>query len=158
MRDEPTNPDAAAIASAARRELLAVPGLPADVTLHPPMPVRTLGGGFDHWYVPVLSGTRLVAFLRFAAGGELHGFSSFLRSPAGVRTAPAADDWINPVTVRRRAETLREKGESVGEPFLSFDGAPDRIAWAVPMSSGTKRRWIFVAGKTAWPQRELPQA
>jgi hypothetical protein len=117
------------------------------------MPVRTLAGAFDHWYVPVLSGTRLVAFLRFTAHGELRGLSSFVRTPADLESSPIADDWTNPVTVRHRAETLKQEGEAVGDPFLSFDGAPDRLAWAVPLISGTKRRWIFVAGKAAWAER-----
>ena len=41
-------------------------------------------------------------------------------------------------------------GESAADPYLSFDGAPDRLAWAVPVGGPHGPRTVYVAGDTAW--------
>ncbi|MGW0017709.1 hypothetical protein ACWDUD_05230 [Rhodococcus sp. NPDC003382] len=45
-----------------------------------------------------------------------------------------------------RARTVAS-GEPSGRARLTYDGTPDRIAWAVPFTSG----WVYVAGTAAWP-------
>jgi len=132
--------------------------MPAGAKLLPALPVRTLAGALQGWFVPLVAGDRLVAFLRFTPQHVLAGWSSFMRQSGHIAACPPAADWLDRPTIRSRAQALGAAGEDAGEPMLSFDGVPDRIAWAVPLrGAGATPRWVFVAGTSAWPAQSASE-
>ena len=48
------------------------------------------------------------------------------------------------------ASAQMRPGEVAGTPFLSFDGVPDRLAWAVPVNGPDGPRMGWVAGAAVW--------
>lgn len=129
----------------------------ADLALPPgsytrsALPVRSLAGAFHGWFVPVVAHDRLVAFLRYSPQRLLRGTSSFVRQPRLADGCPLAADWLDATRIRGRAQVLGASGDEVGDAILSFDGAPDRLAWAVPLRrAGAAPRWVFVTGDAAW--------
>lgn len=101
-----------------------------------PIAVLGPGGLVDSWFVPVAVGDQLVGYARTGRGGP--SYSAF-----GSPQPRAA--WTDAGKVRRLVEAA---GHSVaGEPFLSYDGAPARLAWAVPLADGAV---AYVAGEAVW--------
>ena len=147
--------EARAIEREARRSLDTSDGtIPPDATVLDALPVCTREAVLHGWLVPVAAGDRLVAFLRFTPQRVLTGRSILMRGPGRVDDCPMAADWLDPERIRARAQLLAVEDEEAGAPFLSFDGVPDRLAWAVPLQQkGGQQRWVFVAGTTAWPDR-----
>ena len=126
--------------------------MPREAKLRPALPVRTLAGELHDWFVPVVVGDRIVAFMRYTPRCVLKGTSSFMRQPGVIEGCPLAADWLDEERIRLRAKALAAPGEDVGEAMLSFDGVPDRLAWALPLRrQGAEPRWVFVAGTAAWP-------
>jgi hypothetical protein len=116
-------------------------------------PIPVLGADRRHhsWFVPVTVGDRLVAFFQLLPDSTLMRFSSFVRQPGRFDGCPPADQWIDPEGIAARAEPARSVGETAGEPFLSFDRTPDRIAWAVPLAAPTgATRIVYVAGESVY--------
>lgn len=125
--------------------------MPSHAKLLSALPVRTLAGALQDWFVPVVVGDRLVAFLRFTPQRVLMSTSSFMRQPGCIDECPLAADWLDKGRVRSRAQTLAEPGEDLGEPMLSFDGTPAHLAWALPLRRpNAEPRWVFVAGSATW--------
>ena len=93
------------------------------------------------WFVALVIDERLIGFAQLDGALRLRRYSSF----AGRE--PAARDWLDAAAVLSRARERTGPDLDLGEPFLSFDASPDRIAWLVPAigHDGTRRR-IFVAG------------
>ena len=54
------------------------------------------------------------------------------------------------MTVWRVAAALLRDGEHAAEPFLSYDGVVDKLAWAVPIVGPDPDGVVFVAGTAAW--------
>jgi len=103
------------------------------------------------WFVPVTVGDRLVAFFQFTLDGALMRFSTFQHHPGDLAGCPLAAHWLDRDQIRGRANTQRHADESIGEPFLSYDGPPDRLVWVVPLTSVDGRlRHVYVAGETAY--------
>ncbi|HET7793683.1 MAG TPA: hypothetical protein VFL64_09895 [Rhizobacter sp.] len=126
--------------------------LPREARVGTPVPVRALAGRLESWFVPVLAGDWLVAYLRFSPLRMLRASSSFMRHTGDMSECPLAADWLDVELIRERAEDCAHFDETAGEPMLSFDGAPDRLAWAVPLQrAGVTGRWLFVAGEAVWP-------
>ena len=48
------------------------------------------------------------------------------------------------------AEGLLHEGEHAAEPFLSYDGVVDKLAWAVPIEGADPDSVVLVAGSAAW--------
>jgi hypothetical protein len=147
-------PDAKRIAAAARR-LVAELGLgdagPRGAgRIGAALPVVSADGERHSWFVPVTVGDRLAGFLQLRPDATLLRFSTFQRRPGDLEGCPAAADWLDPERIRQRAQAQRRSGEAVGEPFLSYDRSPERIAWAVPLVSATGRRLVYVAGDTVF--------
>lgn len=152
MNDEGLLREARAIEHAAQQALSA-----SDLTLPPgsrtgmALPVRRLDGEVEGWFVPVVAQDQLVAFLRYTLRHELQRTSSFCRQPGRADGCPLASDWLDTARILRRARALAGPEDEVGDAVLSFDGSPDRLAWAVPLRrAGAAPRWVFVAGETAW--------
>jgi hypothetical protein len=98
-------------------------------------------GAAAGWLVGLLIGERLIGFAQLDDALRYRRYSSF----AGAE--PPAGDWLESSVVLSRAREQAGPDLDLGEPFLSFDVSPDRIAWVVPATSpdGTGRR-LFVAG------------
>ena len=101
-----------------------------------PIAVLGPGGLLDSWFVPVAVGDRLAGYARTGRAGPT--YSAF-----GTPQPLAA--WTDASEVRRLVEAA---GHPVaGEPFLAYDGAPARLAWAVPLTGGGV---AYVAGEAVW--------
>ena len=105
-------------------------------------------GGLDSWCVPLTESDRLVGFLQLGPDLVMRRHASFLRRPGSLEGAPPAASWLEPERIRARARELVGEDVRLGEPVLTYDANPDRIAWAVPVESSP--RAVFVAGDYAW--------
>lgn len=152
MNDEALLREARAIEHAAQHALgTSDLALPPGFRTGTALPVRTLDGEVYGWFVPVVAQDRLVAFLRYTLRHVLQGTSSFCRQPGRADGCPLAGDWLDTARIRGRARALAGPDDEVGDAVLSFDGSPERLAWAVPLRrTGVAPRWVFVAGETAW--------
>jgi hypothetical protein len=121
-----------------------------------PIAVQTPEGRLHSWFVPVTVGNQLAGYFQFLPDLTLMGYSSFQRKDDSLDGCPFAESWTDPDTIRGLAGTLARPGETAGTPFLTYDRAPSRLAWGVPMTSpaGTKRT-VLVAGQAVW---ESPSA
>lgn len=99
------------------------------------------------WFVPVTVGDRLAAFLQFRPDGAFIRFSAFPRPTGGFEHCPSAVEWLDASKIQARAAAAQQKpGETVGRPFLTYDNAPDRLVWAVPLTHAGQVRLLFVIG------------
>lgn len=108
-----------------------------------PIPVRSLQGSLDSWFVPVSQNRQLIAFYQLTPELRLRRFSE-------LGAEVELEDWTEPARVLARAKEAIRPGERPGSPMLAYDGNPDRLAWAVPIAGPDGEAWIFVAGRTAW--------
>jgi hypothetical protein len=94
------------------------------------------------WFVGLVVGELLLGFAQLDEALRFRRYSSFAGSE------PAASDWLESSVVLSRARERSSTDLEFGQPFLSFDMSPDRIAWVVPATGpdGSRRR-VFVAGK-----------
>ena len=120
-------------------------------TVGTPIAVRAPGGELHSWFVPVTVGERLAGYFRFLPDLTVMGYSSFQRREESVEGCPPAEWWVDGEVVRRRAAEKARPGESAGEPVLSYDRGPSRLAWVVRLTrAGGGVRTVFVAGRTVW--------
>jgi hypothetical protein len=109
-------------------------------------------GGVQSWLVPVIVGELIAGFFRTDPSLTDWRWTSFQRRQDSLSGCPRAVTWLDLAVIKRRAEALAEVGETVRDAVLSFDGVPDRVAWAVRLvSEGGSERVVFVAGSAAWP-------
>jgi hypothetical protein len=119
-----------------------------------PLPVLTLQQTLESWFVGIAIGDRLAGFFQFAPDLVLRRYSTFLSRPDALESCPLAAAWVDPKSVLVRAQALLQPGEEAGTPYLSFDQSPDRLAWAVPITSSSGvQRMIYVAGDYAYSAR-----
>lgn len=149
MSDRPS-PDAGAARDVARTALDG--GMAPDLDggdVGPALPVHHPDGSVESWFVPVTRGDRLAGFVRVTADLRFQAASAF---PPGAR--PAADSWLDSRRVRDMAAGSADGVQVTGEPVLSYDGAPARIAWAVPvrLADGGEAT-VYVAGASIWQAR-----
>lgn len=146
------SPDPSTVAAAARDWLAeGAPALPPGAALHAPLPIHTPTGRLDGWFVPVVAGAHLVAYLRFTAQGVRRGLSSFQRQPGATAGCPLAADWLDEARITARARAAAVSGGNAAAPVLSYDGSPDRLAWRVVFSPiGSAPCCVCVAGTSAW--------
>ncbi|WP_169581583.1 MULTISPECIES: hypothetical protein [Microbacterium] len=109
-----------------------------------PIGIRDASGELAAWFVPQVSGNRLLGFVELMPD-LAHRRTSRFGTPQDARA------WLDPAAVRERAAEALAPGEAAGDPYLSFDGALDRRAWAVPVD-GTSDV-VFVAGEAVWRGR-----
>jgi hypothetical protein len=117
------------------------------------IPVEAPEGGMRFWLVPVTAGEALAGWFRLTPELTPMGWSGFQRREDSLAGCPAAADWLDRETIRARAETRARPGESAGGPVLSYDGVPDRIAWAVTLTGPDGARRVMVAGRAVWEGR-----
>jgi hypothetical protein len=111
-----------------------------------PIPVEHPRGSITHWFVPVAIDERLAGYLLFDAKRELRGYSSFLRGSDTVEGAPDLGSWTDPEVVLKTA-AKSASGRIFGEPYMTYDGVPSRLAWAVPIQSEGGPAVLYVAGE-----------
>ncbi len=93
------------------------------------------------WFVALVINERLIGFAQLDEALRFRRYSSF----AGHE--PPAEDWLESSVVLARAREQAGADLELGQPFLSYDANPDRIAWVVPATgSGGTKRHLFVAG------------
>ncbi len=116
-----------------------------------PIEVQTPDGRLHSWFVPVIVSDRLAGFFQFLPDLTLMRYSSFQRMDDSLEGCPAAESWIDPAAIRRQAENKARPGETVGAPVFTYDRAPSRLAWAIPLKSQAgATRTLFIAGNAAW--------
>ncbi|HXS02450.1 MAG TPA: hypothetical protein VN724_17900 [Pyrinomonadaceae bacterium] len=151
---KPTEQDAENIAHAARQMLAAGSvgdePLRSSASVGRAIPVRGSNRELHSWFVPLTVGDRLAAFFQFLPDRTLMRFSSFQRRPGDCAGCPAVTDWLDAEQIRKRAATQLQAGETIGEPFLSYDRSPDRLVWAVPLSHERDERLVYVVGDTVY--------
>lgn len=124
-------------------------------TVATPVPVVDPEGRLESWFVPVVAGEVLAGYFRVAAGEW--SWHAFMRHDDSLTGCPPASLWLDPNAIRERAGALAAPDEAVGAPSLSWDGFPDRLAWAVPLTSPDgATRVILVAGRAMWPASPGP--
>jgi hypothetical protein len=116
--------------------------------LEAPVPVSDPGGRLHSWFIGVTVNSKLAGFLQLLPDLTLLRYSTFQRQPTTLEGSPDSADWLDRGRIRRRAANALRAGESLGEPYLTFDQHPSRLVWAVPVASerGGKKE-IFVAGE-----------
>ncbi len=115
-----------------------------------PLPVVDAAGRQASWFVPVVSGGRLLGFVELLPSLDHRRTSWFGSQPGSPQGCPSASSWLDSAGGAARAGEHLRPGETVGDPVLSFDGSPDRLAWAVPVASPSGPRTIWVAGDSVW--------
>lgn len=122
----------------ARDLLKSWPGVEPLVRRHgkvgQPLPVEHPRAVVTHWFVPVAVEGSLAGYFLFDAKAQLQSYSSFLRRPGTVEGAPDLGSWTKAERVSEVAAGAAH-GRKLGEPFLTYDGVPSRLAWAVPWDS-----------------------
>lgn len=102
------------------------------------------------WFVPIVSDGLLLGFVELLTDLTHRRTSWFGRPPGSPEGCPPAASWLEAGVVAARAATMLLPGETALDPVLSFDGTPDRLAWAVPVVGPSGPRVIWVAGDTSW--------
>ena len=119
-----------------------------------PLAVRAPDGGPAGWLVGVAIDEALAGFFVLTPQLELRRYSTFLSHPGALDQCPRQADWFDSGRIKARAGGLALPGETLDEPFLSYDGNPERIAWAVrARDAGGTVRTLFVAGDSTWVGR-----
>jgi hypothetical protein len=117
-----------------------------------PLSVLTPQHTLESWFVGVAIGDRLAGFFQFSIDLVLRRYSTFMSRPDALDACPLAATWVDPDTVRARAQALLQPGEEASTPYLSYDQSPDRLAWAVPITTSSGfQRLVYVAGDYAYP-------
>src|SRR5690348_15987143 len=121
------------------------PGPAAGQVVGEAIPVRTTAGEPVGWFVPVLSGDRLAGFYQLGADPRADRHST-------LGAAVAAARWTDHAAVLAAARPHLLPGEEPGEPFLSYDQSPSRLAWIVPFRdrAGDRPAALYVAGDVCW--------
>jgi hypothetical protein len=147
--------DARRQAADAARVLFARPDLAdsavrAGGLLRDPLAVMQPGGRVQvAWFVPVTVGEVLAGFFVLDLNNTMLRWSSFQRREGTLSGCPDAGDWLSESQIIARATAAGAPG-APGKPYLSYDAAPDRIAWAVPFGA----RLVYVTGATSWISAE----
>jgi len=116
-----------------------------------PVAIRDPAGDTAGWVVGLASGETLIGLIQIEADGRYRRFASFQRRAGTLDGCPPVADWFDPPTIRERAEALAGAGERLGTLVLTYDGNPDRLAWAVETTSPAgERSRILVAGAYAY--------
>jgi len=101
---------------------------------------------FIGWFVPVVTGDRLVGFFVLEPDLFLRRWSTFQWHRDTLDGCPPASDWLDRSLIAQRALAAADGTAGAGHPVLSFEHVPDRIAWLVPVGD----RRVYVAGTAAW--------
>ena len=116
-----------------------------------PIPIHNTEGDFAGWFVGVVVDGKIAGYFRFLNDLTLSGYSSFQRQSDSIDTCPDAKVWLDPDYILELARSVAKKGDSLAQPFLSYDQYPSRVAWLVPATTMSKKhKHIYVAGGFAY--------
>jgi hypothetical protein len=122
-------------------------GRPAGKVLEPVPIHRPDGDEIAGWFVGIAMGDRLAGFLQLSPALTFRRYSSFQRHPPAIEGCPLVADWIDRSRILERARSRADQGETLADPFLSYDQNPDRLVWAVRTTYPDGRESaIYVAG------------
>jgi len=123
------------------------------------IPVEAPRGLLHSWFVPVLHRDLLLGFFELTPELDVRRYSSFQQREGSVEGCPSALDWIDVTAIRRKVAQRLGAGVTMGEPYLSFDTYPSRLAWAVPTTLPDRTsRLVFVAGNHVFESRSGPKS
>ena len=106
------------------------------------------------WFVPVTHGDLLLGFFELTPELFARRYASFQKRDGSLEGCPPVLDWVDHETVRRKAARHVGLNVVMGEPYLSYDNYPSRLAWAVPVRSANgSSRVVFVAGDAVFESR-----
>jgi hypothetical protein len=107
----------------------------------------------NSWFVPIIVHDRLAGFFQFRPDLTMMRYASFQRRAESLEGCPATALWLDETAIRKRFRERAQPGENVGQPFLSYDRSPSRLAWAALFSAadGTTRT-LYAAGQAIWEQ------
>lgn len=116
-------------------------------TVETAVPIEYPRGTVRGWFVPVIYGDRIAGFFQFGADMTPLSYSGFSRNPQDTSTVLTARAWLDKEFIRSVARGALRPGETAGEPFMSYDAVPAKVAWAVPLvAPDGVERIVFVAG------------
>ena len=132
--------------------LLGDAALRQTATIREPIPVAEPEGGRLHsWFVPLTIDHKLAGFAELRPDLELLRYSSFQRRPDDTARLPDLADWTDPEAIRHKATRIARDGEALGEPVLTYDRFPSRLAWALPATDPAGHaRTLYVTGDHAY--------
>ncbi len=116
-------------------------------------PIRIVDpdGGLNSWFVAVQVRDKLAGYMQLSPDLVLMRYASFWRGEEGFKRCPDARSWLDPSYIRERAGMIARPAENLGEPYLTYDKSPTRIAWAVETTDGEgEESVILVAGESAF--------
>jgi hypothetical protein len=117
-------------------------------TLLEPIPIVNVKGDTEAWFVGVGVNELLAGFFQIDIQLNLMRYSSFQRKTSSLDGCPKIDTWTNSDTIIKNARKSASSEEKLGEPFLTYDGNINRIAWGVPtQTADNQTRIIYVAGE-----------
>jgi hypothetical protein len=123
--------------------------------LQEPLPVNYPNGKLHSWFVGVTVNCKLAGFLQLLPDLSPLRYSTFQRRPDSLEGCPDSADWLDRARIQSRAAGALGSGESLGEPYLTFDQHPSRLVWAVPVESERDgKREILVAGDFVYERSE----
>lgn len=134
------------------------PSMPpaGSVTVAEPVEILRPAGDLEGWFVGLVADDKLLGFIRFNSDLSEHRYSSFQRHADSLAGCPDAVSWLDPAAVLARAGSVSAVGDELGEPVLSYDQVPDRIAWTVTATGENGDcTIIYVAGEHVYT-RENP--
>jgi hypothetical protein len=111
-----------------------------------PVPIKDPDGEVTiGWLVAVVDGNAMTGFVQLGSDFAFHRSSVF-----GVEQN--AGDWLDADRVREIARSRLNQDETLGTPYLSYDVAPERVGWIVPVNGpGGSQRRLMVTGGSAFP-------
>lgn len=101
----------------------------------------------SYWLVPVVSGGRVIGFIRLLDTGAVSALGAYYRDPGQLENCPGLVTGIDAAEAAREvvARWAVDQGETALEPIYVHDGPPGREAWLVEiLRDGRPVRWIFV--------------
>lgn len=117
------------------------------------VPIRIVDpdGTLNSWFVAVQVRDKLAGYLQLSPDLVLMRYASFWRGEEGFKSCPDARSWLDPFYIRERAQTVARPAEHLGEPYLTYDKSPTRIAWGVKTTDEEgEESVILVAGESAF--------
>ncbi len=119
--------------------------------LNKPIPIIGPEADLAGWFVGVTIGNQIVGFMQFDRQMQVLRYSSFQKSPGSLVGCPPRDDWLDASAVKKRAKAHIGVGDQIASPYLTYDGNPSRLVWAVPVKMRREgHKIIFVAGDFAY--------
>ena len=115
------------------------------------VPVLHPDGGLHSWFVPITVDGRIAGFFQLLPDHTLLRYSTFQRHEDTLDGCPPAASWLDREAILSRLHEKKRPDETVGPLFLSYDRTPERLAWAVVLTTARgATRTLYVSGRAVW--------